>query len=89
MPKYDTNGNGSYTAKETRAAIDGALGSLSNAEKAILWQLQNKSWKPKNNPYDREVGQQVYDAMHTLSDEEQVEVANDPFALMRALSIID
>ena len=87
MPKYDANGNGSYTAKETRAAIDGALGSLSNAEKAILWQLQNKSWKPKNNPYDREVGQRVYDAMQNGSEEEFGEA--DPYALMRALSIIE
>lgn len=38
--------------------------SLTNAEKAALWQMANKSWKPKNNPYDTYVGQQVYDALN-------------------------
>jgi len=55
----------------------------------VLWQLQNKSWKPKSNPYDREVGQRVYAALQSMSgsDEEPV-AANDPYALMRALGMI-
>lgn len=88
LPKYDANGNGSYTAKETKAAIDGGCSHLSNTEKAILWQLQNKSWKAKNNPYDRNVGQQVYDAMHAMS-EDATEAEPDPYYLMRLLSIIE
>ena len=45
------------------AATDGNI-SLTNAEKAALWQMANKSWKPKNNPYSTRVGQQVYDALN-------------------------
>ena len=37
---------------------------LSNRERAILWQLQNKGWSWKNNPFDRQVGREVYDRMH-------------------------
>lgn len=88
LPGYDANGNGSYTAKETQAAIDGMLAHLSNNEKAVLWQLQNKSWKPKSNPYDREIGQMVYDAMKASSAQEQEATAEDPYAMMRALGII-
>ena len=80
LPMYDTDGNGSFKQEEVEAAIDamgsttggiilpsagaapGVL--LTNAEKAALWQMANKSWKPKNNPYDTYVGQQVYDALN-------------------------
>lgn len=79
MPHFDENGNGSYTQGETEAAINALAGddnalyaltgttpngyTLTDREKAILWQLQNKSWKPYRNPFDREVGQMVYDYM--------------------------
>ena len=88
MPQYDANDNGSYTQKETRAAIDGALPYLSDQEKAVLWQLQNKTWKAKSNPYDKEVGQKVYDALQAASDEVHEISYDDPYALMKALSII-
>lgn len=82
LPKYDANGNGSYTQAEVEDAID-ALSKgnenvllalvgekdtglhLTRKQMAALWQIQNKSWKAAKNPYDREVGQQVYDAMHS------------------------
>lgn len=74
----DGKGQGSYTQEEVANAIDGLGGSgimlpssggsgglyLTNTQKAILWQLQNKSWKPKNNPFSTGVGQQVYDALN-------------------------
>ena len=88
MPQFDENGNGSYSQAETEAAINALSGDdnalfaltgttpngyrLSDREKAILWQLQNKSWKPKRNPFDREVGQMVYDIM---TAEDPVEAA--------------
>lgn len=79
MPQFDENGNGTYTQAETETAINALAGddnalfaltgttpngyTLTDREKAILWQLQNKSWKPYRNPFDREVGQMVYDIL--------------------------
>lgn len=74
----DGKGQGSYTQEEVANAIDGLGGSgimlpsaggsgglyLTNTQKAVLWQLQNKRWKPKNNPFNTSVGQQVYDALN-------------------------
>ena len=37
---------------------------LSNRERAVLWQLQNKSWKWNKNPFDKRVSREVYDRMH-------------------------
>ena len=60
---FDTDGSGRYSQAETRAAIDSMIG-LTNTEKAILWQLQQKNWTAYNNPYSSQVGWQVYDALH-------------------------
>ena len=79
----DGKGQGSYTQEEVANAIDGLGGSgimlpsaggsgglyLTNTQKAILWQLQNKSWKPKNNPFSTSVGQQVYDALNAEDED--------------------
>ena len=63
--KYDADSNGSYTQKEVRAAIDGIFGnSLTNEQKAVLWQMQGKNWAPKNNPYSKTVGKDIYDGWH-------------------------
>ena len=91
MPRYDANADGSYAGKETQAAIDAALPHLSKQQKAILWQLQDKRWKPKSNPYDKQVGQMVYDAMSDANDSAPAvaaPAADDPYALMRALAMI-
>jgi len=79
MYKFDADGNGSYSEKETEDAINTLAGddnvlfaltgttpngyTLSDREKAILWQLQDKRFKPKDNPFDREVGRMVYDIL--------------------------
>lgn len=55
--------NGSVDQDETAAAINGMLG-LTDEQKAVLWQLQNKSWKAIKNPFDSAVGQTVYDYLH-------------------------
>lgn len=55
--------NESIDQSETAAAINGMLG-LTNEQKAVLWQLQNKSWKPNKNPFSTAVGQTVYDYLH-------------------------
>lgn len=42
---------------------------LDNRERAVLWQLQNKSWKWNKNPFDKRVGREVYDRMHEEDEE--------------------
>ena len=85
LPKYDADGNDSLNQKEVKAAID-SLGSggiwlpsqssagggiyLTNAQKAVLWQMQNKSWKPKGNPYDTRIGEQVFKALNAKKEDE-------------------
>ena len=61
--------NNSIDQDETAAAINGMLG-LSNEQKAVLWQLQNKSWKPNKNPFDKQVGKVVYDYLHEEKEDE-------------------
>lgn len=56
--------NNSIDQDEAAAAINGMLG-LTNEQKAVLWQLQNKSWKANKNPFDSAVGQEVYDYLNT------------------------
>lgn len=60
LPKYDADGNGSYKQEEVEAAIRSIPG-LSNAQRAALWQIQNKSWKPTGNPFSTSVSKSVYD----------------------------
>lgn len=38
--------------------------TLTNDQKAVLWQLQNKTWKPTSNPYSVSVGRKVHDALN-------------------------
>ena len=56
------NNNDSTDQKEAKAALDGM--DIPKDQKAILWQLTNKSWSWKNNPYDTDIGQEVYGLLH-------------------------
>lgn len=60
LPEYDVDGKGSYKKEEVEAAIRSIPG-LSNAQRAALWQSQNKTWKPAGNPFSTSVGQRVHD----------------------------
>ena len=42
---------------------------LSNAEKAVLWQLLGSGWSYKNNPFSTSVGKRVADMVKELKDE--------------------
>ena len=53
----------SVTQDLAEEAIQNVPG-LSNRERAVLWQIQNKSWKWNKNPFDKRVGREVYDRMH-------------------------
>ena len=59
------NNNDSTDQKEARAALEGM--NIPNWQKAVLWQTTNKSWKAKSNPFDKEVGQMVYDLLHGIT----------------------
>lgn len=63
MPDFDEDRNGGYTQEEVKNAVD-SMSGLTKKQRAVLWQLANKSWKASNNPYDPDVGQRVYDALH-------------------------
>lgn len=65
--------NGSTSQDEATQAISSIQG-LTVREKAVLWQLQNKSWKATNNPFDTMTGQQVYNALHAGDEEETIEL---------------
>ena len=60
--QYDTNGNGSYTQAEAKAAIDAEFSHLTTAQKAVLWQWVCYSSGSKKNPYDPTVGQSFIDS---------------------------
>ena len=81
MPKFDADGNGSYKNDEITAAINslGASGgglvlpggssiSLTNDQKAALWQLLTGSTSAKNNPYSASVGWAVIDAVNAMKE---------------------
>lgn len=55
--------NDSTSSMEAKLAIDG-IPYLTNDQRAVLWQLTNKSWRPYSNPYDTDIGQAVYDELH-------------------------
>lgn len=63
--------NSSIDQSEARQAIEMMLG-LTAAQKAVLWQVTNKSWKPANNPFSTSVGATIYNMLQswTASDEE-------------------
>ena len=81
MPKFDADGNGSYKNDEITADInslgtsDGGLVlpggdsiSLTNDQKAALWQLLTGSTSAKNNPYSTSVGWAVIDAVNAMKE---------------------
>lgn len=80
VTQYDANGNGTLTQEEVENALDSFGGgltlpgdtrvTLTNDQKAVLWQLQGKNWSPRNNPYNTAIGQRVYDALHNEAIEE-------------------
>lgn len=75
-PRYDTNGNGNYTEAEAKAAID-TMDGCTIQQKAVLWQLTMSSASARNNPYNRNVGQQVIDARAAAKARAEQEDDND------------
>lgn len=71
VARIDENGN---TSQEEATRAISAIQGLTLQERAVLWQLQNRSWKATNNPYDTITGQQVYNALHAGDEEETIEL---------------
>lgn len=69
---YDENGNGSISQDEAKRAIK-SMDGLTSEQRAALWQIQNKSWKPDNNPFSRKVGREVYQELNQKEPEEDGE----------------
>lgn len=69
---YDENGNGSISQDEAKRAIK-AMDGLTSEQKAALWQIQNKSWKPDNNPFNKKVGREVYQELNREEPKEDEE----------------
>jgi len=69
--------NGSINQDEATAAVSQL--NCSNEQKAILWQMFNKSWKAKKNPFSSSIGQSIYDAMH--AEPTETDDTYDPYAL--------
>ena len=69
---------------EAKYALDGM--DLTDDQKAVLWQLTNKSWKPYSNPYNTTIGEAVYDELHgaplqnELPAEETTTTTPEPYA---------
>lgn len=76
LPNYDEDGNGSLNQEEVKNALNkmgrGAFTlpggtndfTLSRQDKAVIWQLYNRSWKNTSNPFGTGVGKRIYDALN-------------------------
>ena len=63
-------GDGNSVTQELAEEAIRNVPGLDNREQAILWQLQNKSWKWNKNPFDKRVGREVYDRMRMHEEDE-------------------
>lgn len=76
LPSFDEDGNGSLNQEEVKNALNkmgrGAFTlpggtndfTLSREDKAVIWQLYNKSWKYTSNPFGTGAGKRIYDALN-------------------------
>jgi hypothetical protein len=48
---FDVDTNGGSPSQDEAAAAIRAIAGLNNPQRAALWQMQNTSWKPSNNPF--------------------------------------
>ncbi len=83
LPNYDEDGNGSLNQEEVKNALNkmgrGAFTlpggesdfTLSRQDKAVIWQLYNKSWKNTSNPFGTGVGKRIYDALNPDEKEQE------------------
>jgi len=90
LPRYDADGNGSYKNAEIEAALDsfgtGSGGielpmagsvstTLTNAQRAALWQLLTCSTSAKNNPYSTTIGWEVINAVNAAKESSGIDLS--------------
>ena len=76
LSSFDEDWNGSLNQEEVKNALNkmgrGAFTlpggtndfTLSREDKAVIWQLYNKSWKYTSNPFGTGAGKRIYDALN-------------------------
>ena len=76
LPQFDENENGSINSDELEAAIDAmgggllpAVGRLTQAQQAALWQIYTTSTDPTKNPFGVGVGRKVQKAKEAAIEE--------------------
>ena len=55
--------------QEIAEAVIRTMDGLDRQERAAMWQLQNKGWNWKSNPFDRKVGREIYDQQHAEDED--------------------
>lgn len=55
-------GSDSVSQEKVETVLDKM--NLTERQKAALWQIANKSWKPANNPYSVSVGEDIFDLLN-------------------------
>ncbi len=55
--------------QEIAEAVIRNMDGLDRQERAAMWQLQNKGWNWKSNPFDRKVGREIYDQQHAEDED--------------------
>lgn len=55
--------------QEIAEAVIRNMDGLDLQERAAMWQLQNKGWSWKSNPFDRKVGREIYDQLHAEDED--------------------
>lgn len=58
----DMYGEDSVSQEKVKSVLDRM--NLTIQQRAILWQIANKSWKPKNNPYNADVANAIYELLN-------------------------
>ena len=77
MPDYDADENGTIKQEEATMAIR-AVEGIGNAERAVLWQIQNKAWSEKKNPFSVRIGRAVKAALNELEEDDEVKPLSLP-----------
>ncbi len=73
----EINDNGNTSQDEATRAV-ASIPGLTQAQRATLWQLQNKGWKSKNNPFGVFAGEEAYQALHADDEPEGLTLTGLP-----------